>query len=540
MKPNSKNLLRKCEYLRSLDRCRPFSKITDLFQVYLSISILSNNSKNEKKLNKIKNQIQRSKQEEELIKIVCPDEITKIALVIVNCNDLLDCSELSVEEKLKLRIAGTDIVQKMIKKFKLDFPGSEQWIDVTIDLLDVKKIMKSYKNKELVKRLDKQLKQRRSILQHYKVRNKIEDDDRTQNEIRNQSEQEIKKVMKRIKLSDLADGTSDNIDSLVKEVNVVDCKSDVDPKAIGKKEDTNIMDIIKNKLDRKNDQSTDESNNNESSGEESDNDDESSMQLDEEEKQTNLDKKIDDEENNEIDDEENNCSEQQSDEEENDSSNDEESEDLKKETVNDKEKDDEEVEYNSDEEIEYSDEEDNCSIDSSQFDKWVDNTVEEEYLNNLDKDAEEDVLIEDYEFEPESVADEEKSKSHEDDLGPNDESANDGQQTKLNDSTQDVEKASEDYMKSQLVKAFGEKLANKTLSKDVSSDEEWDDDFFINKKVKKFKPTVVDLERYKDLEEKEQGHSKQENDLEAEESDEDKAKRRFKKTNFNKKRKFKS
>lgn len=364
------------------------------------------------------------------------DEIAKIALVILNCNDLINCNELNLEEKVKIRIANSDIVQKMISKFKEEFPGFESWIDVTIDLLDVKKIMKSYKNKQLVKELDEQMKQRRNMLNIYRIKNKIDYQD---NKIRAESEQEIDKVMKRIKLSNLKDDDkTDNIDSLVdlvtenKASNLANKTNDnLNLKVKPSKDSNNIMDIIKTKLDDK--ESSDEK------------------------------------------------------------SSDENSETIDQQIESEGDSEDEEIENNGSNETE--EEFENEEEAESQKDDQEDNESE---TDELDVDIEVD---ENYNSSSDSKPTEKPKE------------------IKSSESPVDIRKASEDYLKRQFVKAFGEKIANRPSNKDVSSDEEWDDDFFINKKVKKFKPTQVDLERYKDLELKEKGG--QEDNEDDEENDDD-------------------
>ena len=433
--------------------------------------------------------------------------------MISNCKDLLNCNELNGEEKLKIRTVDTNIVQKMVGEFKEEFPGSEQWIDVTIDLLDVKKIMKSYKDKSLAKQLEKQLNQRRNILQVYRARNKIEQNQN--NDLRNQSELEIQKVMKRIKLSGLSneDKSSDNIDSLVDLVakeQVSNKSENVLAKELsaGKKnrEDNKITDIIKSKLDNGTDESGcdeesdfDDQRENESAAEKHSNDGDESDELAVEtaDESDNEPAGQFDNESDEVDEKPNS----------------EMNETTSTEQIENNSEYDEEVPYESSNE-------DNCSIDSYQFDRYVDESAQQEYLQSKpDSGDEEDILIEDCEYES---SEEEEGEPAEGDLQENElkkdsESATVDLQSAANPVV-DVEKASEDYLKKQLVKAFGEKIANRSSNKDVSSDEEWDDDFFINKKVKKFKPTVVDLERYKDLEAKEKGTQNKEG--EANEQDE--------------------
>lgn len=451
-----------------------------------------------------------------MIKSIHPDEITKIALVISNCKDLLNCNELNAEEKLKIRTVDTNIVQKMIGEFKEEFPGAEQWIDVTIDLLDVKKIMKSYKDKSLAQQLEKQLNQRRNILKVYRARNKIEQDQN--NELRNQSEQEIRKVMKRIKLSGLSKENEDNIDNLVDLVakeKVSKSVLDTEVPTSKNKADHKITDIIKSKLDNGADESDEESDDgpaeSESSEEHSEDDKESAVDESDEEPAGQSGEESD---------------------EMNEQPNSEMNETSSTEQIENNSDYDEEIPYES------SEEEDNCSIDSYQFDKYVDETAQQEYLQSKpDSGDEEDILIEDCEYES---SEEEEEPAEGDAPAENEPEAKKDSESStvdLQSSGQpavNVEKASEDYLKKQLVKAFGEKIANRTANKDVSSDEEWDDDFFINKKVKKFKPTVVDLERYKDLEAKEKGTQDQEGEAneqegEPEETKPVKSKKKFKK-----------
>lgn len=444
--------------------------------------------------------------------------------MISNCKDLLNSNELNAEEKLKIRTVDTNIVQKMVGEFKGEFPESEQWIDVTIDLLDVKKIMKSYKDKNLTRQLEKQLTQRRNILKVYRARNKIEQD---QNELRDQSELEIQRVMKRIKLSDFSEKSSDNIDNLVDLVTkekVGESVLDEQVSASRKnKKDNRITDIIKSKLDVV-DESDDESN--DESDEPQQNESEPEMHPEDDDEL--------DESAGESDKESDEINENPGDSEMNETSS------------------TEQIEHSEcDEEANYeSSYEDNCSIDSSQWDKFVDETAQQEYLNNRpDSGNEKDILIEDCEYESSAEEEEEENEQDTNEVQENEpeatkESDNESSTVDLQSGSNvvDVEKAGEDYLKKQLVKAFGEKIANRT-PKDVQSDEEWEDDFFINKKVKKFKPTVVDLERYKDLEEKEKGAQAKEDESNErdEEAEETKQAKSFKSKKFKKKfvKKFK-
>ena len=322
--------------------------------------------------------------------------------------------------------------------------------------------MKSYKDKELVKKLDNQLKQRRNLLKVYRAKNKIEIS--ANNELRNQSELEIKKVMKRIKLSDCKNADStDNLIDLIKEEKMN--KNDEENANQSKKVDNTIMDIIQSKLDSKLDESASSE-----SEEQSEKNESISNNLDEEEEDIVIeDFELDSESDNKVEEDEIN------------------------ETSST-----EQIENNSEceeeeEEINCNENEDNCSIDANDLE--MNRSSSENELSKIDLKA----------------------------------------------GSTNIEKASEDYLKSQLIKAFGEKLANKNSNKDISSDEEWDDDFFINKKVKKFKSTIVDIERYKDLEEKEKGYLKRvEEEDDAEEAGEEAKPKKFKKnkTVFKRGKKF--
>ena len=139
-------------------------------------------------------------------------------------------------------------------------------------------------------------------------------------------------------------------------------------------------------------------------------------------------------------------------------------------------------------------------------------------LTGDESDSESDIVIgdrfgEDGESYDEEMSENDLENSEEQDENSDEESHDedgmnsDGKQKKNskkkleNGEKNGLEEHSESYLTKQLTKVFGEKAARKRDDDEASVEEEVDE-FFINKKVKKYKPTEADLKRYLEYEDK--------------------------------------